>query len=173
MGANHLPNYFFILKIVRTKYFLQNMTQRDSFYHQPRNLGITYFYHFLFFKVLAKACVNYFLSCIKFLFFHQMIALYFIKKLFFFSRYSSFCSFSRPFYFADSKGQMEMDLFMTSWIGLHKFADVIFGITERPLYVMLSNWVRQYITNKRIILNLFCNLKCAAAGFKRKMKLTF
>ena len=53
---------------------------------------------------------------IKFLFFHQMIALqklwkmFFIssKKLFLFSRYSSFCIFSSSFpHFPDSKGQME------------------------------------------------------------------
>ena len=37
--------------------------------------------------------------------------------------------------------------------------DVIFGITQKPLYVTSSNLVRQYMTNKVIFLNLFCNLK--------------
>ena len=31
---------------------------------------------------------------------------------------------------------------MMSWIGLHKLADVIFGITEKPLYTTSSNLVR-------------------------------
>ena len=30
---------------------------------------------------------------------------------------------------------------MTSWIGLHKFAGVIFGITQDPLYITPSNLV--------------------------------
>ena len=64
----------------------------------------------------VKACVRYFLSF--FLFFHQMIALqklwkmFFIssKKLFFFSRYSNFCNFSPSFpNFPDSKGQREVE----------------------------------------------------------------
>ena len=48
---------------------------------------------------------------------------------------------------------------MMSRIGLHKFADVSFGITQKPLYTISSNLVRQYITNKGIFLNLFCNMK--------------
>ena len=46
-----------------------------------------------------------------------------------------------------------------SWIGLHKLADIIFGITQKPFYITSSNLVRQYITNKGIFLNLFCNVK--------------
>ena len=37
---------------------------------------------------------------------------------------------------------------MMPLIGLHKFEDVIFGITQKLLYVTSSNLVRQYITNK-------------------------
>ena len=37
---------------------------------------------------------------------------------------------------------------MMSWIGLHKFAGVIFGITQKPPYITPSNLVREYITNK-------------------------
>ena len=45
------------------------------------------------------------------------------KKLFSLSRHSNFCNFS-PFFphSPDSKGQMEVELFMMSWIGLHAFA---------------------------------------------------
>ena len=111
-----------------------------------------------------KVCLLFF---IKFLCFHQMIALQklwnmlFIssKKLFLFPRYSRFCSFIPSFpHFPDWKGQIEVELFMMSWIGLHEFADVIFGLTQKSLYIISSNLVR-YITNKRIFLNLFCNLK--------------
>ena len=31
---------------------------------------------------------------------------------------------------------------MMSWIDLHKFADVIFGITQKLLYITSSNLVR-------------------------------
>ena len=31
---------------------------------------------------------------------------------------------------------------MMSWIGLHKFADVIFGITQKPPHITPSNLVR-------------------------------
>ena len=48
---------------------------------------------------------------------------------------------------------------MMSLIGLHKFADVNFGITQKLLFIISSNLVRYYITNKGIFLNLFCNLK--------------
>ena len=40
------------------------------------------------------------------------------------------------------------------WIGLHKFADVIIGISQKLLYIPLSNLVRSYITNKGIFLSL-------------------
>ena len=79
---------------------------------------------------------------------------------------------------------------MMSWIDFHKFADVIFGITQKELYITSSNLVRWYITNKGIFLNLFrclksnwwlvpdpfcfsqlCPLK--GTGFERKNKLNF
>ena len=76
------------------------------------------------------------------------------------------------------------------WIGLYKFADVIFGVTQKPLYITSSNLVRLYITNKGICLNLFPNLKsdwslvpgtsfswkvCPSkkTGFERKINVTF
>ena len=46
---------------------------------------------------------------------------------------------------------------MMSWIGLDKFANVIFEITQQLLYITSSNLVRYYITNKGIFLNMFCN----------------
>ena len=66
---------------------------------------------------------------IKFLFFHQMIALpklwkvLFIssKKLFSFSRYSYFCNLFPSFpQFPDTKGQMEVGQFVMSWTDFHK-----------------------------------------------------
>ena len=42
---------------------------------------------------------------------------------------------------------------------MHKLADLVFGITQKLIYITLSNLVRQYITNKGIFLNMFCNLK--------------
>ena len=89
----------------------------------------------------VKGCVSYFHQI---LFFHQMIALYklwkmlFIssKKLFSFTRYLNFCNFSPSFpRFSDLKGKMKVSQFMTSWTDLHKLSDVIFGITQKPLYI--------------------------------------
>ena len=37
---------------------------------------------------------------------------------------------------------------MISWIILHKFAEVIFGIIQKPLYTTSSNLVQKYITNE-------------------------
>ena len=48
---------------------------------------------------------------------------------------------------------------MMSWIGLHRFEGVIFGITQKPIYITPSNLGRSYITNKEIFVYLFCNLK--------------
>ena len=79
---------------------------------------------------------------------------------------------------------------MMSSINLHKFADVIFGITQWLLYIKSSNLVRQYIMNKEIFLNLFCNLKSdwslvpdpfcfkefhplKGTGFERKNKVSY
>ena len=65
------------------------------------------------------------------------------KKLFSFSRYSSFCSFFPSFpHFPDSKGQMEVEQFKMPWIGLHKFANASFGITQKPLYIISSDLLR-------------------------------
>ena len=113
------------------------------------------------------------------------------KKFFSFSRCSNFCNFF-PFlpHFPDSERQMEVESFMILWIGLHKLANVIVGITEKPLYITSSNLVRKCKTNKGIFLNLFRNLKndwplvsdpfcfkqfCPLkwTEFERKIKLTF
>ena len=63
------------------------------------------------------------------------------KKLFSFSRYSIFFPPSFP-HLLDSKWQMEVEQFMMSWTGLHKFEDVVFGITQKLLYITSSNLVR-------------------------------
>ena len=73
------------------------------------------------------------------------IKMFFIssKKLFSFSGYSNFCCFFSSFpHFPDSKGQAEVEQFMMSWIDMHKFADVIFEITQKLLYITSSNLVR-------------------------------
>ena len=79
---------------------------------------------------------------------------------------------------------------MMSWIGLHKFAGVIFGITQKPLYITWSNLIGYYITNKEVFVNLFYNLKSnwsvvpgpfrfwklcwlKGTGFERKNKVNF
>ena len=81
------------------------------------------------------------------------------KKLFSYSRYSNFCDFFPSFsHVLDSKGQMEVESFMMSSIKLHKFADVIFAITQKLLYNTSSNLVRD-LKNKGIFLNLFHGLK--------------
>ena len=92
-------------------------TAKDEFlpalYMVYKKLG-----HF-FPHILLTNCLK-FVSTIffKFLFFHQMIALqklwkiFFLssKKLFLFSRYSNFCNFPPSFpNFPDSKGQMEVE----------------------------------------------------------------
>ena len=100
---------------------LHSRSQRFLVLHQR----VTHFWTCSLWKLLIclfrcarehfKAVPTFF---IKFSFFHQMIALqkqwkkFFIssKKLFSFSRYSSFCSFFPPFpHFPDSKGQMEVE----------------------------------------------------------------
>ena len=47
---------------------------------------------------------------------------------------------------------------MMSWTGLDKFVDVIFGITQKLLYITSSNLFRKYVTNKGIFLKLFRTL---------------
>ena len=48
---------------------------------------------------------------------------------------------------------------MMSWIGLHKFEDLIFGKTQKPSNIIPLNLVRLYINNKGIFVNLFFNWK--------------
>ena len=115
-----------------------------------------------FHSMRLKPCVCYFLS----IFFspndsHSKTmknAFYFILKALFVlktskDRHSFLSTLSR---FKRTNG---VKSFMMSWIGFHKFPDVIFGITQKSFNITSSNLVRQYITNKRIFLNLFCNLK--------------
>ena len=35
-----------------------------------------------------------------------------------------------------------------SWIGLRKFADIIFGITQKLVYIIPSDLFRYYVTDK-------------------------
>ena len=71
------------------------------------------------------------------------VFLFYLKRLFSLSKYSIFCNFFPSFpNFPDSKGQMEVEYFMMPRIGLHTFANVIFGIIQKSLYITSSNLVR-------------------------------
>ena len=59
----------------------------------------------------------------------------------------SFIKFSRL------KGEDKNGIIMTLWIGLHKFANVVFGITQKPLCIKLSKLSRRKITENLIFLN--------------------
>ena len=72
------------------------------------------------------------------------------KFLYFFSSFP---------YFWDRKEQVEVEQFSMSWIGFHKFPDVIFAIIQKTFYSRSSNLTRLCITNKATFLNLFRNLK--------------
>ena len=65
------------------------------------------------------------------------------KKLCSFSRYTIFFIFS-PFLFTVSwfSGSDETGIIMTSWIGLHKLANVIFAISQTPLFIKSSKFPR-------------------------------
>ena len=63
-----------------------------------------------------------------------------LQTLFSFSRYSNFCNFfpSLPC-FPDLKRQIKVEEYMKSSIALHKFADVVFGITQKTaLYYIIK-----------------------------------
>ena len=49
----------------------------------------------------------------------------------------------------------ESGIFYDVMIWQHKLADVIFRITQKPLYITASNLFRQYVTNKGSFLNRF------------------
>ena len=135
MKAYHLVKNKNFLKIVDTSFkgksftlkvwihvFSEQFYKNASFFFPPILL-------FIIISILAFSCleislyaVPYLSLCllvfIKFLFLHQMIALqklwkmFFIssKKLFSFSRYSSFCNFSSSLpHFPDSKEWMEVE----------------------------------------------------------------
>ena len=110
------------------------------------------------------------------------------KKLFLFSRYSHFCNFfpSIP-HFPDSKEQVEVEQFMMSWIDLYKFADMIFGKTQRLLYIMglvrkkkvgalsplaffYPRWVVSYGWSKNNILASLCLASNLAVNWLQKFE---
>ena len=63
------------------------------------------------------------------------------KKLFLFSRYSTVWTFFASFpHFPGSKGKLKVEQLMMSWIGLHKVINVIFGITQKLLYITHETW---------------------------------
>ena len=96
----------------------------------------------------SKACVRYFLS--NFYFFTKWWPFKNYEKCFLFHLKSSFRSrdiqvfvffpfFSTLSRFKRANGSRK---FMMSWNGVHKFADVSFGITQKQLYITSSNLVR-------------------------------
>ena len=75
----------------------------------------------------------------------QLSKMFFIssKKHFLVSRYSNFYDFFPSFpNCPDSKGKMKVEYFIMPWIDLHKFADVMFAITQKLLYITWSKLVR-------------------------------
>ena len=98
------------------------------------------------FPYILTACVHYFLS--NFYFFTKWYLFKNYEKSFLFHLKSSFCSQDIQFFdffpsFPDSKGQME-DLWCheLNLHDLHKFADAIFGISQKLLYITSSNLAR-------------------------------
>ena len=94
------------------------------------------------------SCVHYILS--NFYFFIKWKPFKNHEKCFLFDLKSSFCSqdiqflvfFSLPFHtFQIQKDKWKWNSLM-SWISLHKFANVIFEITQQMLYITSSNLVR-------------------------------
>ena len=87
-----------------------------------------------------------------------------IKNVFLFNLKSSFRSqdvqifvfFSLPFHIFQTQKD-KWDWNNLSWICLHKLADVIFGITWKPLYITPLYYT--WSTGKQIFVNLFHNLK--------------
>ena len=80
------------------------------------------------------------------------------KKLFSFSRYSYFFSFSSSFPLSKFK-RTNVSGIIYDVMNWHSFQGVIFGITQKPLCIAQSNLVRWCVTNKEIFVNLFRNLK--------------
>ena len=86
-----------------------------------------------------------------------------LKKCFLFYRKSSFCFQDIQIFviipalstFKRTNGSGTIYVVL-NW--LHKFADVIFRITQLPLYMTSSNLARWNITNKRIFLNCFVTI---------------
>ena len=91
-----------------------------------------------------KACVRYFY------FFYQMIPLHKLWKLLFIS---SKVLFSIPFTLSRLKRTHKSGKFMVSLIVLHILAGLIFGITQKPLYMTSSNLCRKYIINEKNLLH--------------------
>ena len=95
----------------------------------------------LFLTVKLKACVHYFSS--NFYFFDE-------KKCFLFHLKSSFRSQDIHIFvlfpFLSRLSRLKKTngtgIIYDVIIGLHKFADAIFGITQKPLYIKSSNLLR-------------------------------
>ena len=90
------------------------------------------------------------------------------KKIFLFPRYSKSCNFFAFFpQFPVLKGQIKGGLFTMSRIGLHKLTDVIFGITEKHLYITSSKLIRKYIINIETFLKSYWSLVPSSSYFSK------
>ena len=91
-------------------------------------------------KHVIKVCFLYFLS--NFYFFNKTFknyVFYFIEKAIFVLEIFKFLYFF-PFIFTPSRSKRTAGsglIYVMNW--LHKFADVIFGISQKPLYITSSN----------------------------------
>ena len=127
-------NHICLVAVLWRCFIRQRPAQDDHFWVVPK---VVMLYRF----DCSSSCVRYFL------FSHQIIVLQKLwkmllissNKLFSFSRYSNFCNFFPSFpHFPDSKGQMKVE----QYIGFHEAKDLIFGITQKPLYITLLHLVR-------------------------------
>ena len=100
-----------------------------------------------------KACVCYFSSNFYF-FTKQMIALQKLKNIFYFIQKALFIleifKFLYFFLFLSTLSRFKRtngSELMMSWIGLHKFAGAIFGITQKPRYIYYTIKLCQIMYN--------------------------
>ena len=56
-----------------------------------------------------------------------------------------------------------------SWTGLHKFADAIFGITQKPPYIISSNFFRWHITKNAFFWTCFATWRVTGHYFQAQL----
>ena len=86
-------------------------------------------------------------------------ASYFIYKAAFVVEIFIFCIFPFLLIVFRLKGSDETEIIKMSWIGLHKFANPIFGIIQKPIRITSSKLPLQWTNKKWIFLGIFSNPK--------------